>query len=150
MGDVKVAMVIDRTRRHQIDLHLTQMEGSMSKAVHIVVAVALSLIVLKSTCQAQQKDFEFEGDVIEVDPTTGNSPSVESLSFKVGISEARINQYLNESRFRVRSGLEQAFKDYRVWFRTFNQREEIAVVKLIKGIIGSVFDMVAIIVPASG
>lgn len=73
---------------------------------------------------AQNKQFDFDGDTIVVDPKTGKSKSVESLSFKAGIAEARIDQYLVESRFMVRSGLEQAFKDYRVCFRDWNHRKE--------------------------
>jgi hypothetical protein len=99
---------------------------------------------------AQNKELDFEGDTIVVDPKTGKSRSVESLSFKAGVAEARINQYLAESRFKVRSGLEQAFKDYRVWFREWNHRKEAAVVKLIKSIIGAVYNMVAVVVPTAG
>jgi hypothetical protein len=79
----------------------------------------------------ETKDLEFEGDTITVSPKTKESPSLESMSVKVGIAETRINDYLNESRFKVRSGLEQAFRDYRAMHHSWEDQEKPPIVTLI-------------------
>jgi hypothetical protein len=98
-------------------------------------------ILLAIDTGESQRDFEFEGDNIE---------DIDVLSAKEASSAAKIDQYLNESRFKVRSGLEQAFKDYRVWFRDWNEREDVAVVRLIKELIGTVYNVIMVVVPSSG
>jgi hypothetical protein len=120
----------------------------MNRIAFAVVAFVLSAPHVASS--QDSKDLEFEGDVIEVNPKTRESPTVESMAVKAATAETKIDNYLNESRFKVRSGLEQAFKDFRVILREYAEDDDPPVVNLIKRTIGAVFNMVMIVVPTEG
>lgn len=87
----------------------------MTFAKTLLLLLGLALVGSPALAQDDVRDFDFEGDVIEVDSY--------DHATRVGLLQGRIDQYLDLSRQSAREGLANAYDDFAIWFPAYNERE---------------------------
>ncbi len=121
------------------------------KGLQIALCIAIAS-GFSHMAYSQDVDIEFEPDETVCERVSDDEYDCdwadETLEPRTKDATLKINQYLAASERQARDGLKLAFDDYKVWFKEYNHRKDPPSIVLIKELMGTLFSVVGIAVPA--